>query len=1148
MRRVRSTFGLTPWLLLLALTLVLTSLPAMAQSTYGSISGLVTDPSGAVIVNAEVEVTNKATAFTRKTTTDSEGLYRVMNLEAGTYDIKVTAPGFLTSVRTDFPLLARELGRQDVQLHVSSAAAESVEVRADAITTEGVTISDSKSGVDINSLALNFRATNNTSPIVVANLAPGVQPDRLGNISISGNLPNVTSFSLDGISTQSVRNGGPNKDLFPSVESIGEFKVNAAGSNAEFAQPTDITVTSKSGGNDYHGSIFWFHQNAALNSKDTFQTRKAPLVANDFGVSLGGPLSIPHLYNARNHTFFFFTYEGTRRPEATPLSYATAPIPWRNGDLSAVLGNTTITDPLTGQPVPTNQIPVNPVSAKILAALFPAPTDPTNLTLANSNFVTNFPGNYTLNNYDGRIDEVLNDHHSVFVRYTHKDITDVGNGGISTYNTALGPFSAVSTLRNLVASYNWVIRTNLINEARGGFTTANYDSTYPLAAQGDQLIQTFGLQGTPPPPKNGKGGIPDFQVAGLLGGDTNSFGRPRFVDNTTYAFADNLSWVKGTHTLKFGFDYRKIKYQDQITFTNGDEYGDYGFDGSITTAASASNAAHCAAQPTACAFIDFLYGLPVGTDFAQNGPDGKPFSYHYAWFAQDDWKIRHNLTINYGLRYELNPPFDDATNQLGQFDRNFPGGRLIVQGKEGMALVAPSWAQAVGNTPFVTNDQVGLPRTLRNTYYGNIQPRLGFTWNPKGDNRTVIRAAAGAYSVPVLGAVLYSLLGVDTSNFLKFVPTPGNTLQLPTPFGGSAATATCPPACPGYRRANQIDLKDPRVIQWNFSVEHDFGHDTVLRGSYIGSHTTQLIYSPDLNQLHVNKIGYAALTATPALRQQNLKFPNFAEVLTRDNGPSAKYHAITIEATRRFAKGLNFQSSYTFARNLSNALGSAPSSLIGQGGAGDNGPNTLDFFNIAGDYGDVNFTRRNRWLTTFFYELPFGRGKSFLGSAGRGLNALLGGWGVNGIFLLQSGPFLTPTFTGTDPSGTNPSLRSAGSFMRPDCSAGVPVNITQPTRDQWFNPSAFAVPGNDIGRFGNCKVGILHGPGTRTYSMTAGKQFDITERMKLRYEADFANLFNIVNFDVPNTRLGSSFGKVTATQPGEEAGPRSIQMSLRVLF
>jgi hypothetical protein len=189
MLRVRSALRFALSTLLISLLFVLAPTPATGQSTYASLSGVVTDPSGAVIVNAQVEVTEKSTAFSRKTTTDSEGLYRVLNLDAGTYDIKVTAPGFVTSVRTDFPLLARELGRQDLQLHVSSAAGESVEVRADAITTEGVTISDSKSGVDINSLALNFRATNNTSPIVVANLAPGVQPDRLGNIQSRATCP-----------------------------------------------------------------------------------------------------------------------------------------------------------------------------------------------------------------------------------------------------------------------------------------------------------------------------------------------------------------------------------------------------------------------------------------------------------------------------------------------------------------------------------------------------------------------------------------------------------------------------------------------------------------------------------------------------------------------------------------------------------------------------------------------------------------------------------------------------------------------------------------------------------------------------------------------------------------------------------------------
>jgi len=357
---------------------------------------------------------------------------------------------------------------------------------------------------------------------------------------------------------------------------------------------------------------------------------------------------------------------------------------------------------------------------------------------------------------------------------------------------------------------------------------------------------------------------------------------------------------------------------------------------------------------------------------------------------------------------------------------------------------------------------------------------------------------------------------------------------LPNPFGGASSSL----GFPGYRRANQIDLIDPRVVQWNASVDRDLGFRTLLRLSYTGSKATGLIYSPDLNQVFPNTVGYNALTATPALRQQNLKFPNFAEVLTRDNGPSATYNAFTIEVSRRFGGSFTFQNSYTLAYNRTNALGSAPDSLSpnGEGGTGrgDNGNNVQNYFDIASDYGDAAYTRRHRFVSTFLYDLPIGHGRRLLGDAGRAADLALGGWRITGITLLQTGPFLTPTFTGTDPSGTNPSQRSEGSFQRPDCVAGVdPMGGSTPGH---FNPAAFAVPANNIGRFGNCKVGILQGPGTKVFSMSLGKDFKFNERWKLHYEAQFSNLLNVTNLGVPNTRFANggafnqSFGRISSTQ------------------
>ena len=1147
-----------------------------AQSTYGAITGTIRDVSGAVVANASIDVVSATTGSTRHEVSDSHGDYSVLNLDAGVYQLTVAAPGFSNQEFKQVQLLARQTARLDAELK-PGAAAETIQVQAQEVIDADLTTGLTTTGPAINTLAFNFRASNNTSPIIVANLSPEVQPDQNGNISIAGGLPNATSFSIDGISTQNIRNGGPNADLFPSVETIAEFKVNTGSNNAEFGQASDLTVTSKSGTNDLHGSVFYFTQNSAFNAADPYQHKVLPVIANDFGVTLGGPVSIPKVYSGKDRSFFFFTYEGTRRPQSFAINEILPSTSQRAGILAAPVLN-----PCTGQMTNNVSNCLNASSVKALNAFFPQP----NIVNGPDDAVNQFTikGNYHLDSYDGRLDQIITQNQKVFVRYSHKDIANTGDNGDSNYNPLMGAFSNNQKLRNLAGSYNYVIRPNLINEFRAGFSFVNTIEEYPQAASGAAIDTSLGISNLPPVPSSG--GVSNFQVgayvdpAGAVAGDagTNSFGRPRHVQQHIYEVGDNITAIFGQHTTKFGFAYQHLSYIDQITFTNGDEFGDYYFSGAFT------------GDPLG----DFLTGLTSQADYAQNGPDGQPFTSHYSFFGQDDWRVSPKLTVSYGFRYEINPPFNDATYQLGQFDRNYPGGRLITQGTKGLALVSPSWKQQVGDTPFITNSQAGLPITLRNTYYGNYQPRLGFAYDAFGDSKTVVKAHVGTYSVPVLGAVLYSLLGVNTSNFPQFEATQTTgPLLFPNVFGGTGsflancntpgtipAGDTVISSCPGYRRANNENLKDPRVLQWNASVEQAVGYGTVLRLLYNGSHTTQLIYSPDLNQVEPNTAtytdpasgkvsrGYAALTATPALRQANLKYPNFSEVLTRDNGPSAKYDAMTAELQRRFSANFSFDASYTWAKNESNALGSAPSSLIGQGGQGDNGPNTLDYYDIHRDYGNVIYTRRNRFVSNFLYQLPFGRGQHFLGNASRPVELVAGGWNLTGITLLQTGPFLTPTFTpsttpdpnaaaegfiasqynGDDPSGTNPGQRSAGGFQRPDCLASGQPN-GRSTPGQFFNRAAFVAPPGDIGRFGSCGVGILQGPGTQNFSAAMGKNFNFTERYKLRYEADFANLFNIENRANPDTRItDASFGVISAVQQSEQAGPRTIQMSLRLSF
>jgi len=699
-----------------------------------------------------------------------------------------------------------------------------------------------------------------------------------------------------------------------------------------------------------------------------------------------------------------------------------------------------------------------------------------------------------------------------------------GGAGDTTYNPLMGSFSTSSDLTNVAASYNWIIRSSLINDLRFGYTRANFSFTYPQATQGDSIVSSLGIQGLPGPPKNGLGGVPVFYIGDLLGGQTNPYGHPRINKNTTVEIGDNISWIKGRHSFKFGFEFRRLSYQDNITFNLGDEYGDYFYNGNDATG-----------------FSTFLLGNIDDAVQAQNGPDGKPFGYHYGGFGQDEWRIRENLTFTIGLRYEINTPFDDATHQLGNFDRKYPGGRLVTQ-NEGTSLINPLWKIAVGNTPFVTASQVGLPNTLRYTYKTNIQPRLGLSFSPGTDRKTTVRASGGIYSLPVLGAVLYSLLGVDTSYYADY----GST-SFPNAFPTGAGSAA---SYPGYRRANDFNLKDPRVIQWNFSIDREMGFGTLVRASYTGSHTYNLIYSPDLNQVASNTAGYAALVATPALRQQNLRYPNFREVLTRDNGPSSKYHALTFEVNRRFSNDLTFLNSYTFAKTLTNALGTAPSSAIPTGGQGDNGNNVNNYYDVASDMGNAYYTRRHRFVSTFVYDVPIGRGKKYFGGISRAANLAVGGWRVTGITVVQSGPWLTPFFPSSlaDPSGTFPISRSVKQ-QRPDCISGRTGYLPNPTTDKYFDVTAFSVPGSNIGRFGNCGVGTLEGPGTVAFSMSSGKTFALTERVGVQFEAQFANLFNLLNKDVPNTNVASgSFGQISQSQLVDQAGPRTIQLHLRLRF
>jgi hypothetical protein len=446
--------------------------------------------------------------------------------------------------------------------------------------------------------------------------------------------------------------------------------------------------------------------------------------------------------------------------------------------------------------------------------------------------------------------------------------------------------------------------------------------------------------------------------------------------------------------------------------------------------------------------------------------------------------------------------------------------------------------RSLPNTPFVTAAQAGIPEALRYTDKNNVNPRLGVAWRPFGNNETVIRGGIGLYTVPLYGSVNYSLVATVTSDVPVFFnsTTPGGyAITFPNVFP-QALRAIPGAGSQDFRRANQINLQDPRTTQWTLTVERELGWQTGLRVSYVGNKTEDILVSPDLNQIQSNTQGYTALANTRPFIDWNV-------VASRANGAHSRYDGAQFQVSRRVSRGLALDASYTLARQLSDAGGPVPGTF-----PSENGPSLLDRFRTpSDDYGPLPYTRRHRFLTTFLYQLPFGRSRQYASDIGRGLDLVVGGWDLTGILLLQSGPFLTPGISGRDPSGTGANVRGFTSTGRPDQVGDG--NLDDPTIDRYFNRDAFVVPANNIGRYGNAEIGSLIGPGTRVFSMTLGKAFNVTGQSRVRFEAAFSNLFNIENLANPNTTVtSSSFGRVTATQSVDQAGPRTIQFSLRYTF
>lgn len=1090
-----------------------------AQSIFGEIRGLITDRSGAVIAGVSVTVTNTGTTESRKVQSDEAGQYSAVNLPAGNYVVKAEQPGFKPAETKDVTLRARQVARIDIAMEVGEVSSEvTVTAARQVINTEVATVSDSKTGKDINNLPVLFRGGNTNSILSTLSLNAQVQTDLGGgSVSVGGNMPFQSTASVDGVSAINVRSNGILGEMLPSGDTVAEVKINSISNNAEFAQVGDVTVTSRTGSNNFNGSVFWYHQNGAFDARNFFAAQRPFKVSNDLGVSAGGPI-------IKNKTFFFAVYEGLRFRAQRPINIIVPPDSFRRGDFSSV--STMIRDPLNNnQPFANNQIPaarISSVSTALLNGLYPR-QNVVGDQIANPNYRLLQGQTFDNNSVDVRIDHALTSKQNLFGRFGWKDRkTSSPDNLFATIGDQRNSIKPV----NLLVAHNWILKTNLINEFRFGYAYQESFSDFGPGGkpfEGAALIKPLNIVGLNSSLIAGAN-APDVGIVGFEG---TAKGRAAVVRSGTFQGINNLTWIKGKHTYKFGFDIRRLRTTDITSFNSGGDLGEYRFDRTYT----------------GFAFSDFLLGIPTNSRIANPGPDVDGVTYHTGLYAQDDWKVTRRLTLSFGVRWEVHPMFFDRALTTSNFDRAFPGpgGRVIIANEEARALTAPAFIASIGNTPIVTAKEAGLPETLRFTDWNNFAPRFGFAWRPFGE-RTVLRGGYGIFTATILGSVFYTITGIHVSDVRTFVNATGANgrpnLIFPAPFGAAGGTAAVGSA--DFRRGTQFDGPDPYSQQWHLTFERDLGLKTSLRTTYTGSRTIKMFSSVDLNQVQPNTTGFAnAFRARP--------YQNWNIIYARDPNSQAWYNALTTEVLHR-SSSFVFQSSWTWAKHLSNAIGSD-----GSGFASENGTVPTTRFDLMLDYGNVGPTRRHRWLTTAYYDLPFGKWISGDSGAARFGRAAAGGWNLGGILLLQTGPFLTPTFgTAADPSGTN--IAGRGGNNRADIATGKTLNDAVVSSDirgplNWFDRSAFSIPASNIGRYGNVALGSLVGPATSTLSLRLAKQIAFTERFRLQLEGAASNLFNTANFAAPAMNVAAgNFGRITATQPAEQGGPRNLQVSLRLLF
>jgi Carboxypeptidase regulatory-like domain/TonB dependent receptor len=1080
----------------------------LAQTTFGSITGTVTDPTGAVVPKAAVSVTNQGTGAVWHATTAATGVFNVPELDVGTYEVRVSAAGFTTFERSGLILSANQVINVPVRLALGSTTTlAEVTARTPVINTETATVSSVITNSDLQQLPLSvarhagdqgfyaFTLLNTGVADVPTSSTPIVQGVRQN----TGVLP-----TMDGIAVMAYPIGpGP---VQPSLDAVQEVNVVTANAPAEFTTAGTFTVVTKSGTNQFHGGAFWDYNGQSLNARSFFSSTVPPRVYNNFAADIGGPIR-------KNKAFFYADYEGSRE-EAKNLLVANVPLPaWRAGDFSSLVSQgVTVTNPFTGQPFPNNQIPpslISPVSQKMQSFLFPLPNSGGPGAQAN-NYTALFPGTTGFTRYDhvdGRVDYDINSRDTVFGRVSWRRLP-------LNYVNVVPSIGSVTQIRHGdsgVLSWTHTFSPALVNEFRAG-ATRQRNLYYPTVV-GSNLLQQWGIQGI------STQGIHDVPIVDItpVTPINMDLACDSYNDNldTNFEVIDDLSWTAGEHFMKIGVE--AIRDQLGGQFISSNVYGDFEFPGVFS----------------GFGYSDFLLGLPQTTTVSVPTPRTYLRSTTWGVYAQDQYRVTPRLTLNYGLRWELEGPYYHKLGAIYSFDPK--NGDLVVP-DGALNRVNPFFPSTI---PIVTAAQAGYPdKTLVDFPKDNFEPRVGFAYKPFASGTTVIRGGYGIYGNLIYGTLAENMTGGPFSGSATYENAVTNGVPLfsfPRPLLSAGTLASVENV-----QGTNPNLVTPYTQQWNLTTERQLGQ-VGFRVSYVGSRSVNLVYERNLDQ---------PPPSTTPFSVSELPYPLYRQIIWADNGGSESYNALETSVQKTYGRNLTFNTGWTWAKDLTDTEDS------GGGGSSFGGQVIENQFNRAAEWANSSITPTHRFYAAAIYALPVGNGQRFLSNTNRLVSGVLGGWRTSWNAVIQSGQFFTPSFDGFDPSNTN---LFGG---RPDRIGSGKLSSGQSLND-WFNANAFKIPGcpnsnpvcpdpADVGRFGNSGLNILRGPRFATLDASLMKSFPLRENAHLEFQVNLVNALNHPNFVTPSADISAIgvVGQISGTTPVffGEPGPREIDFSLHLLF